>query len=56
VQSWISNITPKAQFIPCAAHSLNLVGVNAAEHVLLAKLSLGQIQNIFQYFHASTNR
>lgn len=44
------------QFIPCAAHSLNLVGVNAAERVLQAKLSLGQIQTIFMFFHASTQR
>ncbi|OXA43094.1 Zinc finger MYM-type protein 1 [Folsomia candida] len=56
VQSWISKISPKAQFIPCAAHSLNLVGVNAVERVLQAKLSLGQIQTIFIFFHASTQR
>jgi len=47
---------PNALFIPCAAHSLNLVGVNAAERVLAAKLALGQIQNIFLYFHGSTSR
>jgi len=56
VQKWILNISPKAQFIPCAAHSLNLVGVNAAERVLPAKLILGQIQNVFLYFHGSTSR
>jgi len=56
VQRWITDACQHARYIPCAAHSLNLVGVNAAERVLPAKLILGQIQNIFQFFHSSTSR
>lgn len=56
VQKRILDKCPTAKYIACAAHSLNLVGVNATEHVSVAKLLLGQVQNIFVYFSSSTSR
>lgn len=56
VQARILEINDKAKFLPCAAHSLNLVGVNAAEKVPPAKLILGDVQNIYLFFSGSTSR
>lgn len=56
VQARIIQKTPEAHFQPCAAHSLNRVGVNAADKVKAAKLLLGEIQNIYVYFSSSTQR
>ncbi|OXA48856.1 52 kDa repressor of the inhibitor of the protein kinase [Folsomia candida] len=56
VQARIHEINPLASFIPCAAHSLNLVGQHAASSFLAGKLILGQIQNLFTFFSASTSR
>lgn len=55
VQARILEINDKAKFLPCAAHSLNLVGVNAAEKVPPAKLILGDVQNIYLFFSGSTS-
>lgn len=30
LQAWIKALNPYAEFVPCAAHSLNLVGICAA--------------------------
>lgn len=56
VQARILEINDKAKFLPCAAHSLNLVGVNAAEIVPPAKLILRDVQNIYLFFSGSTSR
>lgn len=56
VQARIREINSLAAFIPCAAHSLNLVGVNAVNRVSSAKLLLGQIQNLYLFFSGSPNR
>ena len=56
VQTLILNLNDKAKFVPCAAHSLNLVCVNAVERVPAAKLILGQIQNLYLFFSASPTR
>jgi hypothetical protein len=56
VQSRILEVNPAAKFLPCAAHSENRVGVNAADKVPEAKLILGQIQNLFVFFSLSTSR
>jgi hypothetical protein len=56
VQARIKEKNPLATFMPCAAHSLNLVGHNAASKVLEAKLVLGQIQNLYNFFSASPSR
>lgn len=56
VQARIKEINPKAIFVPCAAHSLNLVGQNSATKVLPAKLILGQIQSLYNFFSGSPLR
>lgn len=54
VQKRILDKNPEAKFVPCVAHSLNLVGVNAAEKVLEAKLILGKVQSLYVFFSCST--
>jgi len=56
VQSRIREINELAEFIPCAAHTLNLVGQNAACKILEGKLILGQVQSLYTFFSASTDR
>lgn len=56
VQARIREVNELASFVPCTAHSLNLVGKNAATRVLSAKLLLGQIQSTFNLFSAAPNR
>lgn len=56
VQARIQKINKNAFFVPCAAHSLNLIGQNAFEKDLSGKLLSGQIQNIFNFFSASPIR
>lgn len=56
VQARIQEINPRAKFIPCAAHSLNLVGTNAAEKIKPAKMLLGDVQNLYVFFAGSTSR
>lgn len=56
VQSRIRMLNRFANFVPCAAHSLNLVGQNAVTAVLPGKLLLGQIQSVFNFFSAATIR
>ncbi|KAL4127199.1 hypothetical protein QTP88_011396 [Uroleucon formosanum] len=45
-----------AMYVPCSAHSLNLVGSCAAECVPEASEFFNTIQTIFTFFAASTNR
>lgn len=56
VQARIRENNPSAIFVPCAAHSLNLVGHNAATKVISAKLLLGQVQNLYVFFSGSPVR
>lgn len=56
VQAKISEKNINARYVPCLAHSLNLVGTNAAENVKAAKLILGEIQNLYNFFASSTSR
>ncbi|KAF0751261.1 zinc finger MYM-type protein 1-like [Aphis craccivora] len=44
VQARIKNISPMADFVPCAAHSLNLVGVNSIESCTQAVNYFGLVQ------------
>ena len=56
VQARLKEINEHAQFVPCAAHSPNLIGVHAAS-VLVKMISFfGIVQNIFNYFSGSTSR
>ena len=56
VQARLKEINEHAQFVPCAAHSLNLIGVHAASVSVKMISFFGIVQNIFNYFSGSTSR
>jgi hypothetical protein len=56
LQAHICQINPLAHYIPCAAHSLNLVGVSAAETCVNALSFFALVQKLFNFFSASTSR
>ncbi|KAF0724553.1 zinc finger MYM-type protein 1-like [Aphis craccivora] len=56
VQARIKSINALADFVPCSAHSLNLVGKNAASCCYEANAFFGLIQNLYNFFSISTHR
>jgi len=54
VQSKLIQINEWARFIPCAAHSLNLVGLHATETSPCMITFFGTVQRIFTFFSGST--
>jgi hypothetical protein len=56
VQAVITQQNSLATFVPCAAHSLNLVGVHAAEVSPIMITFFGRVEMIFKYFSGSTSR
>ncbi|XP_026821672.1 zinc finger MYM-type protein 1-like [Rhopalosiphum maidis] len=56
VQRHIRNINPRAFFVPCSAHSLNLVVNDAAKSSKEAVAFFDIIQKVFNFFSASTIR
>lgn len=56
LQSHISNINNLTIYIPCAAHSLNLVGVSAAGSCNGAISSFRFVQALHNFLSASTHR
>ena len=56
LQAHICQINPLAHYIPCAAHSLNLVGVSAAKTCVKALSFFGLVQKLFNFISASTTR
>lgn len=56
LQARIKDENPKALFVPCSAHSLNLVGTCAASCCPEACAFFNLIQNVYNFFVASTNR
>ena len=56
LQQRIKDINPLAEFIPCAGHSLNLVGSCAAESCIWAITFFGFLQQLYNFFSASTYR
>jgi hypothetical protein len=56
LQARIKAINPLAHFVPCAAHSLNLVGACAAECCVNAVSFFGFVQTLYNFFSASTYR
>lgn len=56
LQAKIKEINPLAEYIPCSAHSLNLVGECAAECAQEACWFFGLLQEIYTFFTASTER
>ena len=56
VQANITKLNELAVFVPCTAHSLNLVGVHAAETSPAMITFFGSVQKIFVFFFSSTSR
>lgn len=56
LQARIKELNPLAEYIPCAGHSLNLVGVSAAESCGTAVDFFGFVQQIYNFFSSSTHR
>ena len=56
LRAHICQINPLAHYISCAAHSLNLVGVSAAETCVKALSFFGLVRKLFNFFSASTTR
>ena len=56
LQSRVKERIPSASWIPCTAHSLNLVGKDAAACCSEAVKFFSLIEQVFVFFTASTNR
>jgi len=56
LQARIREVAPLADFIPCSAHSLNLIGSYAASCCKEANSFFCFIQNVYTFFSASTHR
>lgn len=56
LQARIAEINPRASFIPSAAHSLNLVGLNASSSCLSAVSYFLFVQEVYNFFSASPHR
>lgn len=56
VQARLQEINKHAQFYPCTAHSLNLVGAHAARVSVRMVTFFGTVQGIFNFFSNSTAR
>lgn len=56
VQACISEINAYALFFNCAAHSLNLCGVNAAESCQDAITFLSAVQQLYKFLSKSPQR
>ena len=56
VQKRISEINPKALFVPCTNHSLNMACVHAASAAVHSVTFFGTLDRLFSFFSASTHR
>lgn len=56
LQARIKELSPKAEYVPCATHSLNLVGVNAVESCTTAAIYFGIVQALYVFFSSSISR
>ncbi|KAJ3593508.1 hypothetical protein NHX12_005842 [Muraenolepis orangiensis] len=56
VQARLLELNPRALFVPCGAHTLNLVLADAAKSSLDATGYFGYLQKLFTLFSASTKR
>lgn len=56
LQARIKELNSLAEYVPCSAHSLNLVGVTAAECCVLAVDFLGFLRQLYTFFSSSTHR
>ena len=56
MQAHLRRINPLAEYIPCVAHSLNLVGCNAVDCCVQAVSFFGFIQMLYNFLSGSTHR
>jgi hypothetical protein len=56
LQARIKQLYPKEKYIPCAAHSLNLVGISAVESCVEAVNYFGVGQSLYIFFSSSPCR
>uniref|UniRef100_A0A2S2PS81 Zinc finger MYM-type protein 1 n=1 Tax=Schizaphis graminum TaxID=13262 RepID=A0A2S2PS81_SCHGA len=56
MQAKILSKNDLAVFIPCSAHCLNLIGVNATKSIFEIESFFGIIQKLFNFFSSSTQR
>lgn len=56
LQAQIKQLSPKAEYVPCAAHSLNLVGISAVESCIEAVNYFGVVQSLYVFFSSSPRR
>ena len=56
MQAKLCDINPLALYVPCAAHSLHLIGVCAVESCVEATNFFSLVQKLFTFFSASTSR
>jgi hypothetical protein len=56
VQKRILQKNPRALFVPCLNHSLNLVGVHAASTTAVSTTFFGTTERLFVFFSCSTHR
>ena len=56
MQARLRDVNPVALYIPCTAHSLNLVGVSAVDCCVSAVSFFGFVQGLYTFFSASTHR
>ena len=56
VQQRLTAMNPKAIFVNCDNHSLNLAGVHAASHEVATVTFFGTIEALYLYFSRSTLR
>jgi hypothetical protein len=56
VQTRIKEVNNLAEFVPCSAHSLNLVGTVAAESCFMAISYFQFLQQVYNFFSSSTYR
>ena len=56
MQARLKDAHPLAVYIPCSAHSLNLVGVSAVDCCVEAISFFGFVQQLYNFFSASIHR
>ncbi|RLU15917.1 hypothetical protein DMN91_011674 [Ooceraea biroi] len=56
VQVRIKSINPRAQFVACTNHSLNLAGIHAASEAVQSVTFFGTVEQVFVFFSSSTHR
>ena len=56
VQARLLEINPRAMFVPCGAHTLNLVVADSAKEYLDATAYFEYLQKLYNLFSASTKR